>query len=204
MKEKDIVDFSKMRADDNDELIDDDGNIVGCQICYIHKKTFNELKDIQLTEDPLFNHPREIVPICPKCGKLLRPYSEYGYEFGTVSETNYSNPDGNIGIYEFYHCENEECDAENYAMMPVPVVWNANHDIHYTGGRDYSEDSDIDKLISDVFEKIKPSIEQYVRRKLEPKDFIDKNLDISNVKLWCKRDVEHAVCNWLYDHGYKK
>lgn len=204
MKEKDVVDFTKMNKNENGYYVDEQDNAVGCEICYTHQKAFSKLRDMQITDDPLFNHPREVVPLCPQCGKLMRPYSDFGQVYGTVSEVNYSNPEGNIGMYEFYHCENDDCDGKDYAMMPIPIVWNANHDIHYTGGRDYSEESDIDKLVSDIFKKIKPSIEQYVRRKLNPSDPIDRNLNMDNVNLWCKRDVEHAVCNWLYEHGYKK
>ena len=203
MKEREIADMATMEKNEDGEFVDGD-TIVGCPICYTHSKAYQKLVDVQKTDDPLYNHPREIVPLCPKCGKMLRPYSDYGYEYGTVSEVNYSNPDGDIGLYEFYHCENDACDSKDYAMVPVPMVWNANHDIHYTGGRDYAEDSDIDRLVSDVFERIKPSIEQYVNRKLNQKDAIDQNLGTFNVNLWCKRDIEHAICNWLYEKGYKK
>ena len=38
MKEKDIVDFTKMKKNEEDEYIDSEGNEVGCRICYTHAK----------------------------------------------------------------------------------------------------------------------------------------------------------------------
>ena len=39
---------------------------------------------------------------------------------------------------------------------------------------------------------------------IKAKDVFDKTLDMSNIMLWSKRDVESAVCNWLYERGLKK
>ena len=69
---------------------------------------------------------------------------------------------------------------------------------------DITEDEDIKKLIDAIFEGMKGSIQQYVERKLNPKDVMDKMLDMRNIMLWSKRDVESAVCNWLYERGLKK
>lgn len=203
MKEKDIVDFSKMEETEDGFVIDEDGNEIGCKICHTHEKAFEILSKKQVTSKG------KVLPLCPKCGNVLSPLSDSGYEYGTVSEVNYSNPDGEIGLYEFYHCDvcledSKLSTQQNYALMPIRIVHNANHGIHYTGGRDYAEDEDIEKLIDAIFEGMKGSIQQYVERKLNPKNDFDKMLDMSNVMLWSKRDVESAVCNWLYERGLKK
>ena len=203
MKEKDIVDFSKMEETEDGFVIDEDGNEIACKICHTHEKAFEILSKKQVTSKG------RVLPLCPKCGNVLAPLSDSGYEYGTVSEVNYSNPDGEIGLYEFYHCDVCGKDPElgtqhNYALMPVRIVHNGNHDIHYTGGRDYAEDEDIKKLIDAIFEGMKGSIQQYIERKLNPKDARDKMLDMRNVMLWSERDVESAVCNWLYEKGLKK
>ena len=115
-----------------------------------------------------------------------------------VSEVNYSNPEGHIGYYPVfrcYHCQ------KYFAYMPTEINYNANHDIYYTGGRDYVEDEDQKKLVDEVFNAVKPSIEQYIRRVVDENE---KGLSLWNIKTWCKRDVEHAVANWLYEHNLKK
>lgn len=35
-------------------------------------------------------------------------------------------------------------------------------------------------------------------------DNMDENLQMCQINTWCGSDVEHAICNWLYDKGYKK
>ena len=43
MKEKDIVDFSKMEETEDGFVIDEDGNEIGCKICHTHEKAFEIL-----------------------------------------------------------------------------------------------------------------------------------------------------------------
>lgn len=52
MKEKDIVDFTKFKKDEDDELIDENGNQVGCEICYTHEKAYKyfiEMNNVGIT-----------------------------------------------------------------------------------------------------------------------------------------------------------
>lgn len=127
-----------------------------------------------------------------------------------VSEVNYSLPEGEIGLYEIWYCPNCEEDntrnssQANYAMMPVPVSFNANHGVFYTGGRDYPEEDELEKLVDDIFKACEPSILQYVERKLHPEDWIDENLTEKNVKWWTKNDVMKVICNYFYEKGWKK
>lgn len=180
MKEKDIVDFTKM------EQVDENGNEVGCEICYTHKKAYEKLDDE-------FDIRINIHPKCPKCGNQMYEEGE-----GIVSEGNYSIPDGEIGLYPIFCCP--ECN-EYFAYIPEQISYNANHDIYYTGGRDYLEDEDHKKLLKDIFKKIEPSIEQYIRRVVDEHEV---GLNMWNIKLWCERDVEAAIANWLYEHKLKK
>lgn len=48
MKERDIVDFTKMIKNENGKLIDENGKEIGCMICYTHEKiTKLERKDYE-------------------------------------------------------------------------------------------------------------------------------------------------------------
>lgn len=187
MKEKDIVDFTKMEYDEeNDNYINSEGNDVGCQICYTHSQAYKKFGEY-------YTEKIDMLPLCPKCGERM-----IDYESQVISEVNYSNPDGEIGYYPVFYCN--ECD-KYFAYMPVEINHNGNHDIYYTGGRDYIEDEEQQKLKNDVFKSIKPSIEQYIRRVVDEKE---KGLDLWNIMTWCSRDVEHAIANWLYEHKLKK
>lgn len=187
MKEKDIVNFEKMKKQD-DVYIDEHDNEIGCEICYTHVKAYKKFEAMQTCHV-------EILPICPNCGD-----DKYLDDEGlcVISEVNYSNPYGEIGYYPVYYCDNCE---KYFAYMPQQIAYNANHDIYCTGGRDYIENEDQKKLKDDVFNAIKPSIEQYIRRVV---DEHEKGLDMWNILLWCERDIEAAIANWLYDHKLKK
>ena len=187
MKEKDIVDFTEMSYDeDNDEYLDETDNPVGCEICYTHAKAYEKFSEDYTTGI-------EMLPLCPICGEHMTHEDSQ-----VVSEVNYSNPDGEIGYYPVFYCHS--CQ-EYFAYMPTQISYNANHDIYYTGGRRYIEDANQKKLVKDVFEAIKPNIEQYIRRVVDEKE---KGLSLWNVQLWSERAVEDAVANWLYENKLKK
>ena len=117
--------------------------------------------------------------------------------------------DGNIGYYHICECTNEECtdkygNRSIFALMPEPIEYNGNHSIFYTGGRTYLEDNDMQELSNQIFKAIQPSINNYIERKLNPKNKIDENLNLNNIELWTSRDVDEILANWFYEHGMKK
>lgn len=217
MKEKDIVDFDKMdKNPETGSFVDGDGKDIGCEICYTHEKIYEKLgakqfrpRGSSVTRE--FENIEIFHPLCPECGEPLEPGAPHGYApsgYVSVTEQNVPVPEGEASLCQVWYCPNEECPSEKhgylFAMMPVPIEWNANHDIHITGGKHYLlTQEDIDFAAS-VFEKIKPSIQQYIRRKLNPKDDVDKRLNENKVLLWCRQDVDAAFATWLYEHGMKK
>lgn len=216
MRERDIVDFTKMIENENGEFVDENGEEIGCKICHTHEKAYEKfVEKIEkhpdaLTNEAMYGEHRSR-HICPKCGELLVPHLDCtdNFEMAVVSEENVSIPDGRIGYYAIYECTNEKCvdsfgNRSIFAMMPEPVNYNGNHDIFYTGGRTYLKDKDMIELAKNIFKGIQPSIEQYIQRKLHPENDVDKNLDMGHVELWASRDVEEVLANWFYEHGLKK
>lgn len=195
MKERDIIDFEKYEKNENGDPVGENGEDLGCLHCKVHEKAYEVLNPLQDDKHG------GLIPLCPKCSKPLKPYTTSGYSDVIVSEVNFYEPDGEIGLYRCYHCE--ECN-QNYAMMPIPITYNANHDTHYTGGKMYAEDKDIKELCKLISECVIPSINNYVERKLHPEDEMDKHLDLWNVDTWCTNDIEHKICEWLYERGFKK
>lgn len=193
MKERDIVDFEKLK-ETNPELFDENGEFKECRICYTHTKAYEKFKDESLLELQI---PK---PICPNCGEMVH-YAGYGSDSVIVSEVNYPNPDGEIGYYSIWDCPS--CGA-NFSLMPVLVNYNANHDIFYTGGKDYLYDKDMKEVSKKIFDAVYLSIKQYVDRKLNPENGVDERLNEKNIEIWTSRDIEHAIAEIMYDHGFKK
>ena len=127
-----------------------------------------------------------------------------------VGESNGVNPEASIGYYSIWKCETEGCTDSNgninlYALIPVPIEWNANHDIYYTGGDRYLIEKEHEELAAMIFEGIKPDIEQFIQRKLNPKNPFDRDqLNMDNVMLWVKRSVSGSIAKWMYENGWKK
>lgn len=186
MKEKDIVDFSKLNKDEGDNYIDENGEIIACEICHLHDKAYEKLE-----EDRLWNIP---VPHCPKCGDRMSSHPQSGEnDSAIVSETNVYTSDGDIGYYPIFYCY--ECDR-TYALMPTPVIYKGNHDIFYTGGRKYVIDEEQEKLVESVANGCIAEVEQFLNCK--------ENITTDNLKTWIKYSVEHEIASWLYDQGLKK
>ena len=110
MKEKDFVDFTKMKYDkDYDTYYDEEDTDVGCKICYTHSQVYKKFEQ---------KYQKILQPRCPKCGNLLDNYS-CGYQNAVVSEVNYSNPDGEIGLYSVWECSNcrDKEEKDNYIYI---------------------------------------------------------------------------------------
>lgn len=209
MKEKELVDF--------DNMSEEERNDVGCGICHTHGVAWGELTKRQFSHQggsatKIFISYSAFHPLCPECGEPLVGGANHGYApggYATVSEGNFVEPDGEISLCPLWHCQNEKCSSKEhqylFATMPIPIVWNANHNIHYTGGRTYLLKEEDTKFAKSIFKAIEASIKQFVERKLHPKDDGDRHLTVEdNLMLWCSRDIEEAYAKWLYDHGLKK
>lgn len=173
MKEKDIVKWEDIPEEE-------------CDVCYLHENAYKILKEEYL---------------CPRCNApLIKGGLGYGEGFVVVGETNFYNEDQNIGMYELYHCKKCGDGLGNiYVTMPIPVIYNGNHDIFYTGGKNYLVDST--KIIDEkIKEKLLPTIEQYTRRIKDG----ERSIDSWNLLIWLTGDIHNIIAGFLYENGYKK
>lgn len=187
MKEKDIINFEELKKT-NPELFDNDDGYNDCEICKTHEEAYKKLS-VDTTSTIA-------TPVCDKCMCSMIEEKD-----AIVSETNFSNPDGDIGYYSIFRCP--KCN-KLYAMMPIEIQYNGNHDIYYTGGKYYLVDDNMREVCNEIFETILPSVKQYIDRKLNPEDSHDINLDEWNYKTWIRYDIEHAIAKILYERGFKK
>lgn len=191
--EKDIVDF-----EDKDKFIKDEENYgyieketgenVGCEICYTHVKAYDYFRSKSPNKEMISS------PLCPICKKQMYLV----VDDVVVSEVNYSNPKNKIYYTNIYRCK--RCDKE-ICLLPNDVKYNANHDIYYTGGRDYlSDDNKLKPLLEDISKRINDKVTNYVTRKLAGEDTLSE----WNIRCWCTDEIEKAICNFLYEAGVKK
>ena len=83
--------------------------------------------------------------------------------------------------------------------MPIPICWNANHDIYYTGGDRFVEDSDLEELVDIIAKAVEKDAIQYTDRIIS-----GENLQPWNLKCWCNGTVGSSIAKWFYDHRFKK
>ena len=131
MKIKDFVELMKIEDEDsaNDE----------CALCYLHAAFAKFAADRELLQQ---------LP-CPKCDEAIDIRDP---KWVTIGETDEVVPEKRLEYLPLVHCD--ACRT-NYGMFLAPVIYNANHDIYYTGGKEYT-------LLPDDFnEKMRSIAAQY-------------------------------------------
>ena len=196
MTEKDIVDFNDKEKfikpaydEESDMYVEKEtGKEVGCEICYTHIKAYDFFKSKNEHQSVIPN------PFCPHCKEQM----DCGEDNIVVGETNYSDPRNKLyytNIYICKHCGKTVC------LVPEDVKYNGNHDIYYTGGRDYIlDDQKLKPLLEDITKRINVQVMDYVTRKLAG----ENTLSDWNIQYWCSNQIEKAICNFLYEAGVKK
>ena len=84
-------------------------------------------------------------------------------------------------------------------MIPEKITWNANHDVYYTGGKDYLNEDDENKIFLNAQKEIEKDLKNWIERYNQ-----GEKLDASYPALWIKRDITHAIAAYLFEKGYKK
>lgn len=123
---------------------------------------------------------------CPKCGTEIHLGDA---EMTVVGESNSVDPDEKI-----YTVPKLECPCGvHIALIPTEIMWNANHDVYYTGGKKY--------VLGDIDFKhrLLPHIQQYHDRVLS-----GEKLQPYNLETWLQHEIEHVLAEYLYDQGLKK
>ena len=134
---------------------------------------------------------------CPSCGYINSTYEFFGsdevtvYDYTVVGGSNEYRPDENIEKYLVGECSKY---GKFIALIPTEIIYNANHDIYYTGSDLY-----LTKELPDMTDCLIPIIKQYTDRiksgeKLEPEYLI----------MWIRYNIEHLIAKYLYDNGFKK
>jgi hypothetical protein len=153
-----------------------------CLVCELHKRAYEKLKD--------GIH-------CPHCNASLTKDNEViifpDEKYTVVGEVNFYSE--NQDIRKLYVQQCDHC-SEYFAITTEKIIYNANHDIYYTGGRSYLSDHKKDFKIK---EKIRPLIEDFYNRVKE-----GENLKPWNLEIWLEYEIEHIIANYLFENGYKR
>lgn len=124
--------------------------------------------------------------VCPKCSL---PISLDDANMKVVGETSAADSEESIIKVPVISCR---CGA-TIALIPIEIIWNANHDVYYTGGKRY--------IISKINFKhrLLPHIKQYHDRILA-----GENLRPYELEVWLQYEIEHIIAEYLYDNDLKK
>lgn len=168
-----------------------------CGLCHVHEKAykyFEAERDRKNYDSPFFE--------CPWCGERI-PHSDMlslGH-LTVIGESNRGQPDEKMYCAPMDKCP--KCD-EHFALLPEKIQWNANHDVYYTGGRDYLIDDARDFLKEGLGKRldeiIRPSVDDYTKRIKAG----EHGLDSWNIIYWISGKLEHFVAEELYRRGLKK
>ncbi len=154
-------------------------NIEDCLLCKTHEEAYKKIPD---------------GIVCPYC-KHNNEYVDIS-DYTVVGMTNSYDPEQSIAKYPVFTCI--EC-GEHIALIPEKVNYNGNHDVYYTGGNDYLNDDDENKIFTEAQEKIEASLNQWKERIAA-----GEKLEAFYPALWIKRDITHAIASYLYEKGLKK
>lgn len=171
MKISELIEKDKQLQED---LKDEDC----CGLCATHEAAYRQL---------------DRVIYCPHCHTAISEGFQYSLDeddFRVVGDW-YADPDEEIRMLPILKCE--EC-GEEFALVPMRVIHNYNHDVYYTGKKHI-----LPKFNErDFVKKIEPDIENYLNRYKKEKD-----LSTWNLATWISRDLEQYICE-LIENNYKE
>jgi predicted RNA-binding Zn-ribbon protein involved in translation (DUF1610 family) len=162
-----------MKAEDIVKEEDIDSN--ECDVCQLHDEAEAKLH-----------------MACPNCGGEIRSDDLQDLTVRAVGETNYYTKDQIVEKMPLTTCRS--C-RQVIAFKAIPVIYNGNHDVYYTGGKNYLFDANDVKMT----ESMVGHIEDFVRRVKEGQE----GLDAWNLRTWLERDMEEQMATLLYKRGLK-
>lgn len=164
-----------------DILKEEDIHEDDCGVCKLHEEAYKKL-----------------TYTCPHCNKpieikddILEDNIQVDDVATVVGEVNYYDPEQNVELMPTIRCKG--CH-NHIGLKLIPIIYNGNHDIYYTGGKDYlATDSDI-KMTPEMKEKI----QQYTERIKS-----GENLDTWNLVMWLESSMQHKIASELHKRGLK-
>lgn len=142
---KDIEQKYPQTSDSDDE----------CELCHVHAKAYDYFEAESAT-NAFFE--------CPWCGERVPYY--YGAAMDrleVVGESNRGAPEEKMYLAPVDECS--KC-RKHFALLPEKIQLNGNHDVYYTGGRDYlvEDRNDELELRKRIEDHVLPHIEDYTQR----------------------------------------
>lgn len=111
-----------------------------CEVCYLHDEAYKVLDGYL---------------ICPHCGEKIEEFKYFipEIDYYTVEEKSTHGAVKGVHYIPVETCP--KCSGQ-IGFKPIPVIYNANHDIYYTGGKHYIVDEQ-----PKLNEKVKEAIVEY-------------------------------------------
>jgi len=144
-----------------------------CGVCKLHERAYKVVK-----------------LCCPHCGKEIDTEFMMNHDIAVVGETNYYSEDQIIEKMQVFDCEH--C-VEKVGMKLIPVQYNGNHDIYYTGDKDYLLTEKVG-----LTSKMKDLIENFTERIQA-----GEHLTAWNLQYWLEGQMEKEIARILHEKGLK-
>lgn len=142
--------------------------------------------------DPLMEPDGQLGSIaCPYCGSAVMSWKDAN--IAVVQETNTSDPNQYVVAVPIVECHNCKPYARHFALYPTPIIYNANHDIYYTGGSTYVPVNWDDSERVEWKKDARAFVEMFKN--------VEQRSDILTLQL--ERLIEEAVAASLRRMGYK-
>ena len=135
---------------------------------------------------------------CPHCGVVLVRSGnliDLREDTEAIGESNGIEEDQKVFKAQVYNCE---CGKRS-ALAAIPIQYNANHDVYYTGGKHYLQDFQEKFPKKKMEEAITKALTNYIERKEQ-----GENLSPWNIFTWIAYDVEHCIAEYLVNIGAKR
>jgi hypothetical protein len=165
--------LNEIKAEDSLKGIEDHPDEDPCEACYVSENAYKKL-------------PKAIV--CPECGHNETEVYIDDEDFVAVQKDNGCQPQ-KVRMMPVINCE--KC-CKHIGLLAIPVTYNANHDIYYTGEGSYIP-TDISKVHEKHSNEIKKSINQFLERREKGED----NLAATYPALWLSYCMDHYMADMM-------
>lgn len=137
---------------------------------------------------------------CPHCGAAL-PFDNIAIDAAhmggltVVSETN-----GDVLTQRFCKLPVGRCDEcqGHVALWPLPIIYNANHDVYYTGGAKYLPSKEMNEALDAKIGKI---VEERVASWQQRRE-AGEPLQVWQLGLWIKYAAQEVMAQYLVENGF--
>lgn len=139
---------------------------------------------------------------CPNCHQGMEDGDVMSSAAVCLGQEKVAIGEGNVDprVQHYAKLPLAQCHACDrlYTLMPIPVTWNANHDVYYTDVYSYLPYEETQKFIKErLHNEIQRLVTDYLER--APKE---PELEPWNLIYWLKGSISQVLAEYLIGNGF--